>query len=78
MFRIKPRRRLVIAAPADVDIESIVRQAEAKCTGVKVLAVEHKRLLWRQRVVVRVDGPDDAVRRFDRDLRRWALTSELG
>ena len=65
-------------SPGDVDVESIVREAEAETTGVKVLTVERKRVLRRQQVVVRVDGPDDAVRQFARDLRRWTLSSELG
>jgi hypothetical protein len=62
VFRRRPRRRIIVSTLADVDVDAVVRELADGIDGLYVLSTEPRRFLWRQRVEVNVDGPDEAVR----------------
>jgi AmiR/NasT family two-component response regulator len=65
-------RRIVLATMASLDVDAVVRDCERHAPDVVVTAVSSRRFLFRQRAVIRVDGPHEAVAAFRLRLQREA------
>ena len=57
---------------ASLDVDTLVRDCERQAPDVVVTAVSSRRFLFRQRAVIRVDGPHDAVKAFRLTLQEEA------